>query len=90
MSMALLPASASAASRRLSPSPQTFDYGPARLDTYARAGASSLPVVLFIHGGAWRAGNRTNVDVKPGFLLDKKEMGQTVKVSLFAKHALAA
>ncbi|TIV08239.1 MAG: alpha/beta hydrolase, partial [Mesorhizobium sp.] len=48
MSMALLPASASAASRRLSPSPQTFDYGPARLDIYARAGASSVPVVLFI------------------------------------------
>ncbi|WP_192356714.1 alpha/beta fold hydrolase [Mesorhizobium mediterraneum] len=70
MSMALLPASASAASRRRSPSPQTFDYGPARLDIYSRDGASSLPVVLFIHGGAWRAGKRTNVNVKPGFLLD--------------------
>lgn len=70
MSMALLPASASAAPRRLLPSPQTFDYGPARLDIYARAGASSLPVALFIHGGAWRAGNRTNVDIKPRFLLD--------------------
>jgi acetyl esterase/lipase len=70
MSMALLPASASAASRRRSPSPQTFDYGPAKLDIYSRDGASGLPVVIFIHGGAWRAGNRTNVNVKPGFLLD--------------------
>lgn len=70
MSMALLPASASAASRRRSPSPQTFDYGPARLDIYSRDGARNLPVVFYIHGGAWRAGNRNNVDSKPAFLLD--------------------
>lgn len=53
-----------------SPSPQTFDYGPARLDIYSRDGTSSLPVVFFIHGGGWRIGNRTNVNAKPGFLLD--------------------
>jgi acetyl esterase/lipase len=70
MSMALLPARASAASRWRAPSPQTFDYGPARLDIYSRDGANGLPVVLYIHGGAWRAGNRTNVNVKPAFLLD--------------------
>ncbi|RWQ43695.1 MAG: alpha/beta hydrolase [Mesorhizobium sp.] len=70
MSMALLPASASASSRRRSPSPQTFDYGPAKLDIYSRDGATGLPVVIFIHGGAWRAGTRTNVNVKPDFLLD--------------------
>ncbi|MER8828561.1 alpha/beta hydrolase [Mesorhizobium sp. M0938] len=70
ISMALLPASASAASPRRSPSPQTFDYGPAKLDIYSRDGASGLPVVFFIHGGAWRAGDRANVNVKPGFLLD--------------------
>ncbi|CCV11257.1 conserved exported hypothetical protein [Mesorhizobium sp. STM 4661] len=64
----LLPPSAFAAWR--SPSPQTLDYGPARLDIYSRDDASSLPVVFFIHGGAWRIGSRTNVNSKPAFLLD--------------------
>lgn len=66
---ALLPASASAAWRGHSPSPQTFDYGPAKLDVYSRDGASGLPVVFFIHGGAWRIGNRSDVNAKPAFLL---------------------
>lgn len=67
---ALLPAGASAARRPRQPEPQTFDYGPARLDIYARDGFKSRPVVLFIHGGAWRIGNRNNVNAKPGFLLE--------------------
>jgi acetyl esterase/lipase len=67
---ALAPAGASAVWRLRSPSPQTFDYGPAKLDIYSRDGASRLPVVFFIHGGAWRIGKRTNVNAKPAFLLD--------------------
>jgi acetyl esterase/lipase len=67
---ALLPADASAAWRLRSPSPKTFDYGPARLDIDSRDGASGQPVVFFVHGGAWRIGNLTNVSAKPGFLLD--------------------
>jgi acetyl esterase/lipase len=67
---ALLPATASAAWRLRSPAPQTFDYGPAKLDIYSRDNAGGLPVVFFIHGGAWRIGNRNNVNAKPGFLLD--------------------
>ncbi|TGQ45823.1 alpha/beta hydrolase [Mesorhizobium sp. M00.F.Ca.ET.216.01.1.1] len=66
----LLPAGTSATWRLGSPSPQTFDYGPAKLDIYSRDGASRLPVVFFIHGGAWRIGNRVNVNAKPAFLLD--------------------
>jgi len=64
---ALLPAEAFAAPQ---PTQQTFGYGPARLDIYARDGFRGRPVVLFIHGGAWRIGNRSNVNAKPGFLLD--------------------
>ncbi|WP_292663992.1 alpha/beta hydrolase, partial [Mesorhizobium sp.] len=67
---ALLPGQAAAALRPRSPSPETFDYGPAKLDIYSRDGASGLPVVFFVHGGAWRVGNRNNVNSKPGFLLD--------------------
>lgn len=66
---ALLPGQAAALQLR-SPLPETFDYGPAKLDIYSRAGASGLPVVFFVHGGAWRVGSRGNVNAKPQFLLD--------------------
>ncbi|RUU13264.1 alpha/beta hydrolase [Mesorhizobium sp. USDA-HM6] len=66
---ALLPTGAQTAWRPRQPAPRTLDYGPAKLDVYARDGAKGDPVVLFIHGGAWRLGNRNNVNAKPGFLL---------------------
>lgn len=67
-SLALLPVAGAAASGRR-PSPQTFDYGPAKLDIYAPEGASGLPVVFFVHGGAWQFGKRSQVGAKPAFLL---------------------
>ncbi|WP_348526585.1 alpha/beta hydrolase, partial [Mesorhizobium sp.] len=36
---------------------------------YAPAGAKNLPVVFFVHGGAWRFGKRSQVGSKPDFLL---------------------
>ncbi|WP_027167516.1 alpha/beta hydrolase [Mesorhizobium sp. WSM3224] len=66
---ALLPAGASAVGRSGQPIPQTLDYGPAKLDIYAADGANNLPVVFFVHGGAWRFGKRSQVGSKPGFLL---------------------
>lgn len=66
---ALLPAGASAAGAPRLPAPQTFIYGPAKLDIYAPAGAKDLPVVFFVHGGAWRLGKRSQVGAKPDFLL---------------------
>ncbi|CDX34479.1 Carboxylesterase type B [Mesorhizobium sp. SOD10] len=66
---ALLPAGASAAGPPVQPEPQTRDYGPAKLDIYAADGAKNLPVVFFVHGGAWRFGNRSQVGAKPGFLV---------------------
>ena len=37
------------------------------LDVHAPAGARNLPVVLWIHGGGWQAGDKTDVQVKPAF-----------------------
>ena len=65
---ALLPVGGATASGRR-PSPQTLDYGPAKLDIYAPEGASGLPVVLFVHGGTWQFGKRSQVGAKPAFLL---------------------
>ncbi|WP_421916078.1 alpha/beta hydrolase [Mesorhizobium sp.] len=63
----LLPIGALAAMGK--PYPQTFDYGPAKLDIYAPDGARGLPVVFFVHGGAWEFGKRSQVHDKPAFLL---------------------
>ena len=35
------------------------------LDVYAPTGARNLPVVFWIHGGGWQAGNKGMVGVKP-------------------------
>ncbi|MBZ9978664.1 alpha/beta hydrolase [Mesorhizobium sp. BR-1-1-10] len=64
---ALLPTGTRAA--RDTPSAETVDYGPAKLDIYAPDGAKDLPVVFFVHGGAWRTGKRSQVNAKPAFLL---------------------
>lgn len=66
---ALFPATARAGIARRSPlRPVTVDYGPAALDIYAPPDASGLPVVMWVHGGAWRIGNRKHVDLKPEYL----------------------
>ena len=35
------------------------------LDVYAPDGAKNLPVVFWIHGGGWQAGDKSMVGVKP-------------------------
>jgi acetyl esterase/lipase len=40
------------------------------LDVYAPTGAKNLPVVFWIHGGGWQAGNKSMVGVKPKAFVD--------------------
>ena len=40
------------------------------LDVYAPAGAKSLPVVFWIHGGGWQTGDKTMVALKPKTFMD--------------------
>ena len=35
------------------------------LDVYAPADAKSLPVVFWIHGGGWQAGDKSQIALKP-------------------------
>jgi acetyl esterase/lipase len=42
-----------------------------RLDIYAPAGAKALPVIFWIHGGGWQAGDKTDVKLKPQAFIDK-------------------
>lgn len=41
------------------------------LDIHAPEGAKHLPVVFWIHGGGWQTGDKTNVQLKPAFFMEK-------------------
>ena len=41
------------------------------LDIYTPAGAKNLPVVFWIHGGGWQAGDKTSVKDKPRVFAEK-------------------
>jgi acetyl esterase/lipase len=41
------------------------------LDVYAPANAKNLPVMFWIHGGGWQAGDKADVKLKPQVFMDK-------------------
>ena len=41
------------------------------LDVYSPAGAKNLPVVFWIHGGGWQAGDKKDVQLKPKAFTEK-------------------
>jgi acetyl esterase/lipase len=41
------------------------------LDVYSPPNAKNLPVVFWIHGGGWQTGDKTSVQIKPKFFVDK-------------------
>jgi arylformamidase len=41
------------------------------LDVYSPPGAKDLPVVFWIHGGGWQAGDKSSVQIKPRAFTDK-------------------
>lgn len=41
------------------------------LDVYSPKGAKDLPVVFWIHGGGWQVGDKSDVQIKPQWFVDK-------------------
>ncbi len=41
------------------------------LDVYSPPNAKNLPVVFWIHGGGWQAGDKSDVQIKPQVFMDK-------------------
>jgi len=41
------------------------------LDVFSPKNAKNLPVVFWIHGGAWQTGDKTDVQIKPQAFMDK-------------------
>jgi acetyl esterase/lipase len=42
-----------------------------KLDIYTKEGARNLPVVFWIHGGGWQAGDKSSVQLKPQAFVEK-------------------
>jgi len=42
-----------------------------KVDVYAPEGAKNLPVVFWIHGGGWQAGDKTSIQIKPQAFVDR-------------------
>src|SRR4051812_33097720 len=41
------------------------------LDVYSPPGAKDLPVVFWIHGGGWQAGDKSDVQLKPRAFVER-------------------
>src|SRR6516165_1621363 len=41
------------------------------LDVYSPLNAKNLPVVFWIHGGGWQAGDKSDVQIKPKVFTEK-------------------
>lgn len=53
---------------------KTFAYGDHErhvLDVHTPKGAKGLPVVFWIHGGGWQAGDKSDVQLKPTWFMEK-------------------
>jgi len=55
------------------------------LDVYAPAVATSAPVMIFVHGGGWQAGDKRDVGVKPGYIVGKGFVFVSVNYGLHPK-----
>lgn len=72
--LALLAALAAAGPAAAQDAKRTFSYGPHErqvLDVYAPKDAKARPVVFWIHGGGWQAGDKSDVQLKPTWFQEK-------------------
>jgi acetyl esterase/lipase len=62
---------------------KTVSYGPGKLDVYS-PGGSGRPVVIYVHGGAWKAGSKGQVGSMPDYFNDLGYVFISVGYSLSA------
>ena len=61
-----------------------------QLDIYTRQGASDLPVVLFVHGGGWRTGDKRHAGRKPYWLVTEGYVFVSVEYRLLPEGGYPA
>src|SRR4051794_37416325 len=55
------------------------------LDVYAPTGAKNLPVIFWIHGGGWQAGDKAEVRLKPQAFVEKGFVFVSINYRLLPK-----
>ena len=58
------------------------------LDVYTPADLADRPVLVWIHGGGWRKGDKSNVGVKPAAFVDQGFIFVSVNYRLFPKNSV--
>src|SRR5688572_17923492 len=58
------------------------------LDVYAPPDAKDLPVVFWIHGGGWQAGDKSDVKLKPQVFVERRFVFVSVNYRLLPKVAM--
>jgi arylformamidase len=59
------------------------------LDVYSPPHAKDLPVVVWIHGGGWQTGDKSDVQIKPQFFMDKSFVFVSVNYRLLPSVDMA-
>lgn len=69
----------------LAASQKNIDYGPNKLDIYQPANPGGAPIVMFVHGGAWRLGNRRSVGSKARYYTKRGYLFVSVGYTLYPR-----
>jgi len=64
---------------------KNISYGPNRLDISTPANPSNAPVVAFVHGGAWKAGNKGRVGSKAKYYTGKGYIFVSIGYTLYPR-----
>ncbi len=59
-----------------------------RLDVYAPVGGKNHPVVVWIHGGGWHRGDKSDIDKKPQAFVDRGFVFISINYRLFPNAAI--
>src|SRR5437588_4355204 len=59
------------------------------LDVYSPPNAKNLPVVFWIHGGGWQAGDKSSVQIKPKVFVEKGFVFVSTNYQLLPKVDMA-
>lgn len=64
---------------------KNVSYGPNTLDIYSPANAANAPVIAFVHGGAWRAGNKRKIGSKAKYYTKNGYIFISIGYTLFPR-----
>ncbi len=83
--LSIAPFSTMLVSTALAAGKQSVSYGANSLDIYTPSNPANAPVILYVHGGAWRLGNRGQIGSKAKYYTSKGYVFVSVSYTLYPK-----